>query len=93
MKTTFRLPDELMQALRRRSDEEGRSVNETAIAVLWRGLGHEQPNGDVAQVLGSFVAQRARLSYEPGALRAALEPLGESARHLDEALDWTRSER
>jgi hypothetical protein len=92
MKATFRLPDELMQELRRRSQEDGRSLNETAIEALWLGLGREWESGDPAEALGSFVAQRATAPYDPDALRRALTPLPNSARELDKALDWTRWE-
>ena len=93
MKATFRLPDELLQELRRRSQEEGRSLNETTIDVLWRGLGRDRLSRDPARALGSFVAKRTTASYEPVAVHEAVAPLGDSVRGLDEALDWTRQER
>jgi hypothetical protein len=93
MKATFRLPEPLMDELRRRSEDEGRSLNSTAIDVLWRGLGREVPEDDVTRVLGTFIVRPALKRYDPDSLAAHATARGEEARGLLDALEWARSGR
>jgi hypothetical protein len=90
MKTTLRLPDEVLEELRRRSHEEGRSINATAVDAIRRGLGRSETPHTAADVLGSFVAQSATTQFDPEALRQALA--GIDTRGLEGALEWTREE-
>ena len=93
MKATFRLPEALLDELRRRSEREGRSLNSTAVDVLWRGLGQEAVDDEVSRVLGSFIARPALKPYDPDALAAHATARGEEARGLLEALEWVRSDQ
>jgi hypothetical protein len=93
MKTTFRIPDPLFDELRRLSQEQGQSLNATAIRVLWRGLGNAAGDQDLGDILGSFLARRATATYEPETVAKAAAALAGRAFGLEEALDWSRSER
>jgi len=42
VKTTLRVPERVIEALRQRSQEEHRSVNDIAVQALERGLGMEE---------------------------------------------------
>ncbi|MGI8553000.1 MAG: hypothetical protein ACR2PL_19765 [Dehalococcoidia bacterium] len=92
MKTTFRIPDPLLQELRVRSLQEGRSLNATAIDVLRHGLGHAQVDQEVSEVLGSFVARQATIHFEPAVVVEEVVPLAVGTLGLGDALDWTRDE-
>jgi len=92
MKATFRLPDALADELRRRSEDEGRSINATAVDALWRGLGHEHVDDEIGRVFGSWIVKRATDVYDADAARKEAKALGESARGLMEALEWSRGE-
>jgi Arc-like DNA binding domain len=91
MKTTLRLPDEILDELRRRSREEGRSINATAVEAIRRGLGRPQVPHTAANVLGSFVARPATRELDVEALRRELADI--DTRGLEEALEWTREDR
>jgi hypothetical protein len=93
MKTTLRLPDPLLVELRERSRQEGRSLNATAVDALWRGLGVEPADRELNAILGSFIAERATTTYEPRRVEERLAQLSDNARHLGEALEWTREDR
>lgn len=92
MKTTLRIPDPLFDALRRASEEEGRSINATAIDALWRGLGLPPEQLDLVSMLGSFVARPATKTYDPEAFAKARAVFAGEAEGLIEALEWSRSE-
>jgi hypothetical protein len=91
MKTTLRLPDEVLEELRRRSREESRSINATAVDAIRRGLGRPEAPRSAADVLGSFVAQPATAQFDAAALRRDLA--GVDTHGLEEALEWARDER
>ncbi len=93
MKITIRVPDELHEDLLQRSREEGRSMNATAVAAMWKGLGRELPSEDASSVLGSLIVRRATAKYDPEAVADLRKQLGEAAYGLDEALEWTREDR
>jgi hypothetical protein len=93
MKATFRLPDALAEELRKRSEEEGRSINATAVDALWRGLGREREDDDVDRIFGTWIVKRATPTYDAEAVRRKVALLGDAARGLDEALEGTREEQ
>lgn len=92
-KTTLRLPDYLLEKLRERSREEGRSLNTVAVETLWRGLGLEAATDDVVAILGDMVVRPATKSFDPEALEQHLAGIRREARDLTESLDWTREDR
>lgn len=55
VKTTLRLPDQVARDLRALSASEGRSLNDTAVRVLQRGLG-DTPDDQWWRVFGDMVA-------------------------------------
>jgi hypothetical protein len=90
-KATLRLPGPLMDKLRERSRQEGRSLNETAIHALERGLGGvASDEGWLA--LGGVLEEPPTQRYDPEELRRRWERLGPGARGLHEDLDWVRGE-
>ena len=91
-KTTLRLPENLLEKLRERSREEGRSLNTVTVETLWRGLGQGAPD-DVVVILGDIVVRPATEKFDPEALEHRLAGMGREARDLTEALDWTREDR
>lgn len=90
VKTTLRVPDEILDELRLRSQKEGRSLNATAVDALRRGLGRTQPATSASDVLGSFVDQPASTDFDYEALMRRLDGIDTSG--LEEALEWTRGE-
>jgi len=81
-----------MNELRERSKREGRSLNAMAIDAMWRGLGRGFVDDELSRVLGSFVAERASVTYQPEKVKEQVAQLSEDARDLSEALDWTRGD-
>jgi hypothetical protein len=92
-KTTLRLPDYLLEKLRERSREEGRSLNTVAVETLWRGLGLEMAPDDVVGILGDIVVRPATKQFDPEPFERHLAGMRREARDLTEALDWTREDR
>jgi hypothetical protein len=92
-KTTLRLPEYLLEKLRERSREEGRSLNTVTVETLRRGLGLETTSSDVVAILGDMVVQPATQKFDPEALERRLSGVRREARDLTEALDWTREAR
>lgn len=92
-KTTLRLPDYLLEKLRERGREEGRSLNTVAVETLWRGLGLETAADDVVGLLGDMVVRPATRQFDSEALEQRLSGIKREARDLAEALDWTRDDR
>jgi hypothetical protein len=93
VKTTLRLPDALLDELRRRSQEENRSINAVAVEALWRGLGREPIPGDVSDLLGSFIARLPIAPYDGAALDEALSRIGGDWSGLDKDLDCAREDQ
>jgi hypothetical protein len=92
-KATFRLPDSLLEELRHRSLEEGRSLNTVAVEVLWRGLGKEPVPSSLVEMFGPLIAQPATRRYNDAEARQLLAGISEDARHLSDALDQAREDR
>jgi Arc-like DNA binding domain len=91
-KATLRLPEPLLEKLRERSRQEGRSLNETAIHVLEQGLGGTvEDEGWLA--LGSVLEELPTRRYDADALRKRWVRLGPGTRGLHDDLDWARGER
>jgi hypothetical protein len=91
-KATIRLPAPLLEKLRERSRQEGRSLNDTAVHAIERGLG-----GDASDegwlALGSVLDEPPTRRYDADELRRRWDRLGSGARGLHEDLDWVRGER
>ena len=91
-KATLRLPAPLLEKLRERSRQEGRSLNETAIRAIERGLGGvASDEGWLA--LGSLLEERPARRYDADQLRRRWARLGPGAHGLQEDLDWVRGDR
>ena len=91
-KATLRLPPPLLEKLRERSRQEGRSLNDTAVHALERGLcGTALDEGWLA--LGSVLDEPPTRRYDASSLRRRWERLGPGAHGLHEDLDWVRGER
>ncbi len=90
-KVTLRLPRRLLTRLRERSQDEGRSLNETTVRTLERGLGeaHADEGWRVLGPLLEVAPTRRYNSQQVRRLRVALAP---DARQLEEDLDWVRGE-
>ena len=91
-KATLRLPPSLLQRLRERSKEEGRSLNETAARAIERGLGGAASD-EGWSALGSVLEEPPTRRYDGDELRQRWDRLGRGARGLHEDLDWVRGER
>jgi hypothetical protein len=90
-KATLRLPAPLLERLRERSREEGRSLNETAARAIERGLGgSDSDEGWLA--LGSVLEEVPTRRYDGDGLRRRWNRLGRSGHGLHEDLDWVRGE-
>jgi hypothetical protein len=91
-KTTLRLPQPLMDELRERSRLEGRSLNETAVHAIERGLGRlAADEGWLA--LGAVLEEMPARQYDAAALRRRWSRLGPRSRGLQDDLDWVRGDR
>jgi hypothetical protein len=91
-KATLRLPAPLLEKLRERSRQEGRSLNETAVQAIERGLvGVASDEGWLA--LGSVLEEQPTRRYDADQLRRRWVRLGPGARGLPEDLDWVRGDR
>lgn len=91
-KATLRLPAPLLERLRERSREEGRSLNETAARAIERGLGGTASDeGWLA--LGSVLEEPPARRYDGAELRRRWDRLGRGARGLHEDLDRVRGDR
>jgi hypothetical protein len=90
-KATLRLPVPLLNKLRERSRLEGRSLNETAVQAIERGLGGSSSD-DGWLALGSVLEVPPVARFDPDELRRLQADLGPSVRGLSEDLDWTRGE-
>ena len=91
-KTTLRLPDPVMDALRERSREEGRSLNDLAVEALLRGLGQPSPDSAV-RILGALLARPATARFDRARIRQERLRLGLQASDLSADLDWIRGAR
>jgi hypothetical protein len=97
-KTTLRLPDEVARELKALSASEGRSLNDTAVRALQRGLGTE-PDDDWWRIFGDLVAvPPTRGRFDVARMRERRNAAGitltlEDARGLLKALDETREDR
>lgn len=91
-KVTLRLPAPLLERLRERGRQEGRSLNDTAVQALERGLGG--PAADEGwRALGSILEVTPGHAYDPDALRRLWAGTGSAGRGLSADLDWVRGER
>ncbi len=91
-KATLRLPAPLLEKLREKSRQEGRSLNETAVRALERGIrGVASDEGWLA--LGSVLEEPPMRTFNADELRQRWDRLGPGARGLPEDLDWVRGER
>ncbi len=90
-KVTLRLPRHLLTRLRERSQEEGRSLNETTVRTLERGLG-EAPADEGWRVFGPLLEVAPTRRYNPRQVRRQRAALAPGARRLEEDLDWARGE-
>jgi hypothetical protein len=90
-KTTLRLPEPLMERLRERSRQEGRSVNEMAVLAIERGLGGN-PADEGWLALAPILEEPPTLPYDPDELRQMRARLGPATQGLLEDLDWVRGE-
>lgn len=88
-KVTLRLPQRLLTRLTERSEEEGRSLNDTAVRTQERGLG-EASTREGGRVLGPLLEVAPTEGYDPKQLRRKRAGLAADAQGLDEGLDWTR---
>ena len=86
---TLLVPDILMERLRRQSQAEGRSINETAIRALVAGLAVPVENGWWTG-LGSLVDAPPTRHYDPERLRRLQEGLHVDPEDLLRELDWVR---
>jgi len=87
-KTTLRVPDPVMEALRERSQAEGRSVNDVAVEALQRGLGQDSPESAV-RILGALLA-RAGAPFDAVQLGEERRRLGLRSGDLSADLHWVR---
>lgn len=92
-KTTLRIPAPLLEELRRRSRQEGRSINAVAVEALRLGLGNGVVNPDLHEILGPLIAKPATMVYSRARLDCTLGEASEQARGLWDAFEWTRGER
>ncbi|MGI8968114.1 MAG: hypothetical protein ACR2GA_03310 [Chloroflexota bacterium] len=92
-KATFRIPAPLLEELRQRSRQEGRSINAVAIEALRVGLGSDVINPDLHDILGPLIVKPATSTYTVGDVERGLAGVSDQARDLWEALEWTRGER
>ena len=85
-KTTLRVPDRVIEALRQRSQEEGRSVNDVAIQALERGLGiEEEPD--------AWWKSLYPLKFTPPTRKFDAEEWDRYLKERDKRLGWSRDER
>lgn len=91
-KATFRIPDPLLEELRKRSRQEGRSINAVVVDSLRSGLGKRPVNPKLEEILGPLIAKPATRTYTIGDAERALAELPVHARDLREAFEWTREE-
>ncbi|MGH2366812.1 MAG: hypothetical protein ACRDI2_01315, partial [Chloroflexota bacterium] len=70
---TLRLPEHLAARLRAQSETEGRSINETAVRVLLRGLGEAEPD-EWWRELGDLVEQPPTKRFDPEAFARSRRP-------------------
>ncbi len=89
MKTTLRIPDPILEDLRRLSQEEGPSLNATAVAALQRGLGHESEVTDLSEMLGTLVVAPASRPYDAEVVREWAAKLDLDGRGFMTALEWS----
>jgi hypothetical protein len=91
-KATLRLPAPLLERLRKKSKEDGRSLNETAARAIERGLGGTASDeGWLA--LGSVLEEPPTRPFDRDAMRMRWQRLGRATRGLPEDLDWVRGDR
>src|SRR5579859_4548564 len=81
-KTTLRIPDFLLEKLRERSRDEGRSLNAVAVDTLTRGLGLNTGTSGLAEILGDLVARPATKKYDRERVEELLAEIPTEARHL-----------
>ena len=85
---TLEIPESILERLLKRSEAEGRSLDETAVEVLVAGLGELPDEG--WRALGSMVAVPPSRRYNPERIRQLRAGLGRAAREVLEELDWVR---
>ena len=85
-KATLRLPAALLEKLRERSRQEGRSLNETAVHAIERGLGGLASDEGWLE-LGSVLEELPTRRYDADELRRRWDRQGPGARGLHEDLD------
>jgi hypothetical protein len=88
-KATLTLPAQLLASLRERSQQEGLSLNETAVQAIERGLGGAAAE-EGWRALGALVEVPPTLRYDADAMRQLRVGLGPSSHGLEEDLDWAR---
>lgn len=100
LKTTLRLPDRVAKRLKERAARDGRSVNETAVLALERGLDSDAGDSDEWwRALGDLAARPPKKgSFDLEAMRRRRKRLGiaftrEDAIGAQQALDEIRGDR
>ena len=91
-KLTVRLPDEVAQRLRKKSEHEGTSLNEAIVRAVCRELGGEAPD-EWWRVLGDLVERPPAGRFDLEELRRFHAQLPPSSRSIDEDLEWIRQDR
>jgi hypothetical protein len=86
---TLQVPEALMERLRRQSQTEGRSINETAVRALVAGL-EESVQDAWWTRLGPLVAAPPTRRYDPDRLRQLQKGLHLDPEDLLRELDWVR---
>jgi plasmid stability protein len=93
IKTTLRLPDRLVEALRERSRQEGRSLNDVAVEALRRGLGEDTEEDETIAALRDIIDIPAAKRFDAEEHRRRSADVPRVAELLHDALEWTREER
>lgn len=85
---TLENPESILERLLKRSEAEGRSLDETAAEVLVAGLGELPDEG--WRALGSMVAVPPSRRYNQERIRQLRAGLNVATRGMMEELDWVR---
>lgn len=90
-KATLRLPGPLLEKLREMSRQEGRSLNDTAVRAIERGLGGTAQD-ESWLALSTVLEEAPARPYDADKVRRRWSRLGPGVRGLHEDLDWVRGE-
>ncbi len=95
-KLTVRLPETTIEKLREQSRIEGRSLNETVVLAIRRGLGERVSDDEWWRALGPIHGVPPARAYDEEEVERLIAELGPDrralARGLMEELDWSRGE-